>query len=173
MIIARLLEERNDGIIVDEDPSEEEPSLHPEEECSEGEPTEHSLAMWNGTSLSVLHRFATHGKLILTPYPYIVVREALHPCLYRALDSTFLSDEQLIALSSLEAKEVKQNMRVNVWANTAMQSEQVPDLWKRFVQYHTSQTFYEEVFQILGEQIRTLHKVNWNEEYTHEKIHAW
>jgi hypothetical protein len=51
-----------------------------------------AAAPYDASSLSVLSRFATHGRLVLKPYPYIVINDALPPDLYRALEASFLTD---------------------------------------------------------------------------------
>jgi len=156
--LARMFGIGDDRVVVAEDPVQEAPVKR--ETCSEEGTPEELLAKWNGSSLSVLSRFKTHGKLIRNPYPYIVVRNALHPCLYQALERSYPSDEDIIELSPLKKSEVKQNMRVDVWAKTALKEEtQIPELWRRFVRYHSSPEFYRQVNRILGSHIRQAHKV--------------
>ena len=107
-----------------------------------------------------LHR-PTADDRIRNPYPYIVVKNALHPCLYKALEDSFPSDSQIIDLSPVTPSEVTQNMRVDIWAKTVLKEPSpVPEIWRRFVQYHTSPEFYGEVNRLLGGVIRQHHKVS-------------
>ena len=50
-------------------------------------------------SMSVLKNFGTNGKLFTTPYPYIVIEDALDPDLYKQLADDFLTDLDILRLN--------------------------------------------------------------------------
>ncbi|KAK3289527.1 hypothetical protein CYMTET_3049, partial [Cymbomonas tetramitiformis] len=129
-----------------------------EDTPSNGLPSQTAFAQSSrplNSSLSVLSRFRTHGKIYLKPYPYVVVRNALEPALYAELETAFLKDEEIFELSG--AKQELQNHRLDIWAKTALEHAKVPDLWKDFVAYHVSRDFYDEVHALFASDIQRTH----------------
>mmetsp|Transcript_25003 Transcript_25003/g.34459 ORF Transcript_25003/g.34459 Transcript_25003/m.34459 type:complete len:362 (+) Transcript_25003:182-1267(+) len=119
-------------------------------------------ARWKGADLSVLKRYRTNGKMFLDPYPHLVIRQALEPALYRALERSYLSDETLYNLTGLNKKNIPQNFRVDLWASTTLVTDSVPELWKRFVEYHSSPAFFREVWHLFEKEIRKSHNFKKN-----------
>eukprot|EP00959_Pyramimonas_sp_CCMP1952_P237166 4956828-Pyramimonas_sp.AAC.1 len=55
--------------------------------------------------MSVLKNFDTNGKLFTSPYPYIVIEDALDPWLYTQLEKDFLSDLDILRLNGERIQE--------------------------------------------------------------------
>eukprot|EP00240_Pyramimonas_obovata_P015268 CAMPEP_0118934548 /NCGR_PEP_ID=MMETSP1169-20130426/13888_1 /TAXON_ID=36882 /ORGANISM="Pyramimonas obovata, Strain CCMP722" /LENGTH=296 /DNA_ID=CAMNT_0006877467 /DNA_START=307 /DNA_END=1197 /DNA_ORIENTATION=- len=110
-------------------------------------------------SMSVLQNFDTNGKLFTTPYPYIVIEDALDAELYKQLADDFLTDLDILRLNGEpDDGERKQNYRYDVRAQQTLGKEsKVPPLWREFIKYHVSAEFYKEVVALLGPHVRKAH----------------
>jgi len=109
---------------------------------------------WTG-SLSVLQNFKQYGQLRRAPYTHLVIPDALPAELYRQLEAGYLSDANLQLATG--RKEIPQNYRLDLHGSVALQSDLVPALWKRFIEYHTSRAFFDEVHSIVGPAILQAH----------------
>ena len=78
------------------------------------------------------------------PYPHCIVENALDDGLYKALLESRPKDE-LISLGSLES-----NVRHDIPARD------IPSVgvWWKFIRYHTSRAFWQDVMRVFGEHIR-------------------
>ena len=93
-------------------------------------------------NLSILQNF--DGDLKKTPFPYITIDNALPDSLYNELEATYPSIEK-IAGESFE-----NNSRYQISAKEGLVDPDLSDVWKDFINYHTSKEFYSEVMDIFG-----------------------
>ncbi|NEP77109.1 MAG: hypothetical protein F6K39_02340 [Okeania sp. SIO3B3] len=99
-------------------------------------------------NLSVLQR-ATKADVMLDPYPYMVIENALPEDLYQELAKDYPSYDTVVRnrpLRNLLTYDARDILRV------AEQS--VSPLWLEFIKYHTSKNFYLEVISLFGDVIR-------------------
>lgn len=82
------------------------------------------------------------------PFPYVVIQNALD-C-YEELVRTRPSPKQI-----LNGKEPGPNVRVDMTTREAI--ETLPEPWKSFCRYHTSQAFIDDVFDLFGDHIRSMY----------------
>jgi len=78
------------------------------------------------------------------PYPYIVIENVLNDDLYKELEQSYPSDTE-IGGANLE-----NNTRYQL---SAKDKDRLPNVWKEFVEYHCSQSFYDEFINLFGEHI--------------------
>lgn len=100
--------------------------------------------------ISILGKSA---EVIPDPWPHVVIEEALPEDLYIDLLQTRLSPERIVSLSG---RPEKGNSRYDVSASQLLKSE-VADIWKRFVAYHVSHQFWQDILRVFGEVIKELH----------------
>lgn len=104
-------------------------------------------------NLSVLQR-ATKADVMLDPYPYMVIENALPEDLYQQLAKEYPGYETVVRnrplrnLLTYDARDI-----------LGVAEESVSPLWLEFIKYHTSKSFYLEVISLFGDVIR--------EEYPH------
>lgn len=97
--------------------------------------------------LSILSNAST-SSLMLDPYPHLVIRNALDPDIFAALEAQFPADEVVV-----NRRPVK-----DTWydypACEVIRDERIAPLWREFFAYHVSQEFYLELAALLGDAIR-------------------
>lgn len=101
-------------------------------------------------SLSVLQR-ARAADVVVDPYPFIVVHDALPDA---------LCDELIAQYPPLDALAVdvsENNARWSVPAWHAQQNPRIPQIWQRFVAYHASPAFFGELVNLFGEHVVRLY----------------
>tara|TARA_Y100001938_G_C8099750_1_gene440746 strand:- start:638 stop:1375 length:738 start_codon:yes stop_codon:yes gene_type:complete len=77
------------------------------------------------------------------PYPYVVIKNALEESYYNELESAFPSNESIAGTSNME-----NNTRYQISAN---KSFTLPKIWREFVDYHVSESFYKEFVSLFGD----------------------
>jgi hypothetical protein len=102
------------------------------------------------SSLSILNR-ATKGDIERSPFPHLVLPEALDPSLYAALASQFPSVEQLADGRSMR------NRKRGLNGLELLAKDFLSPLWKEFVAYHTSQAFYDQFYGLFDDEIAHLY----------------
>lgn len=101
-------------------------------------------------SLNILKKFKKEN-LKLEPYPYIVINDALDKAPFNWLESSYPSIETLASYTELASgKEIKNNQRYQISAQQGLSSPDIPDIWKDFIEYHTSKDFFDEVMNIFN-----------------------
>ena len=107
------------------------------------------------SKLSVLQN-AKRSEINYDPFPHIIIKNCLPKEYYNLLESNYVSDEQLIKSFPERAGE---NNRVKFRFNDIL-NEKVSwhgsNHWLKFVNYHTSESFFRELIQLFGPEIRTL-----------------
>ena len=76
------------------------------------------------------------------PFPYLVIENALDDAYYSELEAAYPSDEMIAGTSYM-----KNNTRYQL---SAKDTDVLPEIWKEFVEYHTSQSFYDEFISLFG-----------------------
>jgi hypothetical protein len=101
------------------------------------------------TQISVLQKAST-VTLETYPFPYLVIVDALPTELADKLTSTYP-----LHLFDLAKKNLSDgnNKRVDISAVATRDMENVPDIWREFLEYHSSDAFLKEVTAVFGAEI--------------------
>lgn len=121
---------------------------------------------------SVLSR-ANFSNVGTKPYEHILVMNALEPELYAALEEAYPPLSKLMSLSAITTPKsrVGSNVRRDIPAQTSLKGYNaekdkngelkgdgvVHRLWQRFVEYHISDLFYEDLSRLAGQHIAKKH----------------
>jgi len=100
------------------------------------------------SSLSLLQN-ANKAGVRTEPYPHIVVDNALPDDLYEELSRSF----PLLFFMGISSRE--NNKRWDYPHHRARKNYLIPKLWREFLAYHSSQDFFDDVVNILGDGICT------------------
>ena len=95
----------------------------------------------------------TADDVIESPFPHVIIKDALDPELYQALSQTF-PDADLFAE---DGKPLADNKSYRYAAHKIFANERVSDLWKEFVRAHVSQEFYTKFLEIFDKHIKRLY----------------
>lgn len=88
------------------------------------------------------------GRIVLTPYPYVVAPNALEPALYAELEAAFPSFEKVVDGRPLENNQVYLRNAVEV-----IDDPEIPAIWREFFSYHVSDAFFREMLDFWREPI--------------------
>ena len=99
--------------------------------------------------ISILSR-ASQADLVTTPYPHLIINDALAPEVFAQLAREYPSDE--IILDGREAAET----HFEYSAFKVLKDERVSPLWRKFIKYHTSKEFFLDLLQLAGPQLLAL-----------------
>ena len=86
-------------------------------------------------------------RLILDPYPHLVIENALPIELYEELDKEW-PKEQLLATEPFDS-----GICHRLKADEMLKPGKVSNIWKEFTQYHTSFAFYKEMQEAFGDLV--------------------
>lgn len=89
-------------------------------------------------NLSILNDL-NKAKLSFTPFPHVIIKDALPKKLADALTKDFPSN--LFDFS-------ENNKRLDISAHNVMNNGKISHLWKEFIEYHCSAAFYLEVLRV-------------------------
>ncbi|KAK3244253.1 hypothetical protein CYMTET_46127 [Cymbomonas tetramitiformis] len=104
--------------------------------------------------LSVLQN-AKPEDVQLSPYPHLIVKNALPREIYNQLAAAYPGDKELYQISRGTGKQMKENWRYDIRGVQAMANrKKLSPLWIEFVKYHVSPAFYKEVIRIFGEAVK-------------------
>lgn len=95
--------------------------------------------------LNILQNFEKNHEAWHNPFPHIVIHDALPNDIYEELSENYPATDVITSDNPL-----KNNYRYQLSINNTWRNEKVAQVWQDFAKYHTSQTFYEDVLQILG-----------------------
>lgn len=104
----------------------------------------------NSNNLSILAN-ASQADIKTEPYPHMVIRNALDPMLYAQLEKEY-PDPQVVL-----NKRAKKDTWYDYPACLATDNTIITPLWKAFLTYHTSDAFYQDLVNLLGEVINKTH----------------
>jgi hypothetical protein len=98
-----------------------------------------------------------------SPYPHVVIENCLPPEYFDALAASYPSNGEIVEFCranpyrkfGFDEGETRQNHRYDISAfQVSDRPLDLPDIWRQFVEYHTSDAFYREVVGILGADIQ-------------------
>lgn len=92
---------------------------------------------------------ATLVDVVLTPFPHLVLENALDESLYKRLADSFPLRSLPVAESS--------NAYTYYKANKALRDRKLDSIWLEFIKIHTSQVFFSKILTIFGDSLRKLH----------------
>lgn len=91
------------------------------------------------------------------PYPYLIIDNALPDNIYDELDNSFPEYDKIIKLDRSD-KGYQENTAYRYGAYQSLIDPKIPEIWKDFINYHTSVDFCNEVFEIFAEGIKKIYK---------------
>ena len=98
-------------------------------------------------------------NLVLDPYPYFTIDNALPDDLYNSLNGSFPAYEKIIK-NNKGINEYEENTAYRLSAFDSLNDQDISEDWKKFVQYHTSSDFTEELFDIFENAIKKIYNVD-------------
>ena len=101
-------------------------------------------------SISVLGTFQK-GNLYRDPFPHLIIRDALPNAVCDQLIKEYPS------LDTLKVDATQNNTRWNFPASRVKENEEISDLWKELIEYHSSPEFFGELVEIFGESLIDLY----------------
>ncbi len=87
-------------------------------------------------------------------FPYLIIDDALPIDLYNKLKSNFPRNEKIIGQN-----EYKDNYAYRYNANQSLNDPEISNEWKEFIRYHTSFNFINDFYDIFGDSIKKIYKV--------------
>ena len=93
-------------------------------------------------------------KFRFEKFPYLIIDDALPSDLYNKLSDCFPKYEKIIGNN-----EYKENFAYRYNANNSLKDNDISQDWKEFIKFHTSYEFLEEFYEIFGDSIKKIYKV--------------
>jgi len=89
-----------------------------------------------------------------SPFPYLVIKDALDKKLYKKLSKNYPLLEQIFKSKkrSKKKKKLKQNLRLDMNGIDALKSD-IDDVWKEFIEYNSSHEFWNEFLNLFKDKI--------------------
>jgi len=106
-------------------------------------PLERGLAM---SEFSVLGRFTT-SHLRTEPFPHIHIENAVPEEIANQLLEEYPPQEVL------GLRRLQNNARWSYSASKSLQNNAIPEIWRQFVSYHVSTSFWKELVEAFGESL--------------------
>ena len=114
----------------------------------------------NNSNISLLQN-SSRGDIKYDPVPHIVIKNCLPQKYYDLLEANYIPDEDLIKKHS--RKNVFINPGENVRVHTLFEDviyDRVEwsgsEIWKEFIQYHSSDNFFRDILNLFGPEIKTM-----------------
>ncbi len=104
-------------------------------------------------------------KFRFEKFPYLIIDNALPEDLYTRLKNSFPKNEKIIGNN-----EVKENFAYRYNAFNSLRDSEVNKEWKSFIKYHTSFSFLEEFYEIFGDSIKKIYKVEKDKLFREDNI---
>eukprot|EP00854_Cymbomonas_tetramitiformis_P020416 gene20416-24454_t len=106
--------------------------------------------------LSILQK-AQRRDVKMLPFPYLVVRNALPKELYSLLAADFPTIKRIMDIGvRTPFARMQSNTRYDIPGSKSITNRKLSPLLQKFVQYHVSPAFYQEVLRVFGAAIRTV-----------------
>jgi hypothetical protein len=121
--------------------------------------------------LSVLQN-ATLSAVVKKPYPFIVLENALPQALADTLTEQF-PVELFNALKENYQKqhgEPPNNKRMDISLAMSRMLENVPEIWRQFLEYHSSQHFFDHFLMLFGDAVMNQFKSEFPEPESLQKL---
>jgi len=96
-------------------------------------------------------------KFKFDKFPYLIIDNALPEDIYNKLNADFPKYEKIIGNN-----EYKENYAYRYNAFNSLRDNEISSDWKEFIKFHTSYEFLEEFYDIFGESIKKIYKVEKN-----------
>ena len=87
-------------------------------------------------------------------FPYLIIDDALPLEIYNKLNSSFPKYEKIIGNNIY-----KENFAYRYNAFNSLNDDEISQEWKEFIKFHTSYQFLEEFYDIFGDSIKKIYKV--------------
>ena len=104
-------------------------------------------------------------KFRFDKFPYVIIDDALPKDIYKKLSESFPKPEKIIGNN-----EYKENFAYRYNALNSLGDNEIPDEWKEFIKFHTSYNFLEEFYEIFGDSIKKIYKVEKERLFTKDNI---
>ncbi len=104
-------------------------------------------------------------KFKFEKFPYIIIDDALPKELYENLSDNFPRNEKIIG-----NQEYKENFAYRYNAFTSLQDKEISLEWIKFIKYHTSYDFLEEFYDVFGDSIKKIYKVEKDRLFNKDNI---
>ena len=96
-------------------------------------------------------------KFVDTPYPYIIIDNALPKKYYEELNQAFPSYDKIIEGDIINRGKHKDNFPYRYNASNSLNDSEIPNIWREFVSFHTSFQFVEDFYSIFNSSINKLY----------------
>ena len=90
----------------------------------------------------------------LSTFQYLIIDDAFPIDLYNKVKYNFPINEKIIGQS-----EYKENFAYRYNANQSLNDPEISNEWREFIKYHTSFNFINDFYNIFGESIKKIYKV--------------
>ena len=103
---------------------------------------------------------ADPSMVVISPFPYLIVRNCLDEDIYNELESSYPSDDLICDLDSDRRPKAynRENFRVDILSKNALKNKnKLPKVWIDFIDYHSSKDFYSEVVNFFGPSINKIY----------------
>src|SRR3569623_1040323 len=107
---------------------------------------------------TVLSR-ASAADVIATPFPHVVIRDALPAELVARLKAESPPFQTVLTGRENLRGPLPQNTRVHYLGQELLSAPDVAEVWKQFIETHPSPAFFGQLLAVFGGQIRALHPV--------------
>ncbi len=98
-------------------------------------------------------------------FPYLIIDDALPDNIYKKLSESFPKSEKIIGQN-----EYKENYAYRYNAYNSIRDDEITNDWKEFIKYHTSYKFLDEFYDIFGESIKKIYKVEKDKLFNENNI---
>jgi hypothetical protein len=100
---------------------------------------------------------ANRDRVRMKPFPHVVIENALPEEIYRELEEAYPTYLDVLKVAKPNRIErIKENTRVDMRASMILgrgQKYECAKVWREFVEYHASRSFFEEVIDLFGEDL--------------------
>lgn len=87
------------------------------------------------------------------PFSHLVVEHPVETSFYRQLEDEFPPAERFVK----DLDKVANNQAIRICAADIIDNPEFSDNWRSFFRYHTSQSFWDDIVRVMGDDIRHAH----------------
>ena len=92
-------------------------------------------------------------KFVDSPYPYLIIDNALPTRYYEKLNQAFPTYDKIIKGDIVNASKYKENFSYRYNASKSLIDSEIPNIWREFISFHTSFKFVEDFYSIFNNSI--------------------